>query len=335
MKQIPSLSRANKKRREGRTEAAATEPARAVPVRMGAVAAGTALALGLALCLTPALAQAQTIEELQNEAIAANQAFEDAQAKAGEIQDEIQKNEEKVAGLESSLPSRKAKAAAAVKASYKLQQIKGDLLMLLLSAEDFNQLVTQAAYLDVVSDANADAVSDLNQTIAELRDTQASLSAQKAEADQRTAAAQEKKVQAEAARDAAIAAATANAAAAEAAYAAGTATDGTAAAIGALSSAAPSGDFEYVDASMYGEGDGFMYGTTASGDTVTPTSMGVAMRTMPLGTVIEITYGGNTVRAVVNDRGPFVGNRQIDLQPAVAHALGFDGVGTLGFRVVG
>jgi rare lipoprotein A len=97
----------------------------------------------------------------------------------------------------------------------------------------------------------------------------------------------------------------------------------------------PSGDFEYVDASMYGEGDGFMYGTTASGDTVTPTSMGVAMRTMPLGTVIEITYGGNTVRAVVNDRGPFVGDRQIDLQPAVAHALGFDGVGTLGFRVVG
>jgi hypothetical protein len=51
-------------------------------------------------------------------------------------------------------------------------------------------------------------------------------------------------------------------------------------------------------------------------------SMGVAMRTMPLGTVVEITYGDATVRATVNDRGPYSGNRQIDLQPAVAEALG-------------
>ncbi|MBP3885077.1 MAG: hypothetical protein J6D54_09095, partial [Olsenella sp.] len=187
------------------------------------MAAGVALVLSLGLCLTPALAQAQTLEELQNEAIAANQAFEDAQAKASEIQGEIQKNEEKVAGLESSLPSQRAKAAAAVKASYKLQQIRGDLLMLLLSAEDFNQLVTQAAYLDIVSDANADAITELNRTIAELRDAQAKLSAQKLEADQKTADAQEQKVRAEAARDAAVAVATANVAAAEAAYAAGTA----------------------------------------------------------------------------------------------------------------
>jgi rare lipoprotein A len=85
---------------------------------------------------------------------------------------------------------------------------------------------------------------------------------------------------------------------------------------------------------MYGEGDGLMYGTTASGDTLTPTSMGVAMKTMPLGTIIEITYNGRTVTAVVNDRGPYSGNRQIDMQPAVASVLGFSGVGTVGYRVV-
>jgi len=96
-----------------------------------------------------------------------------------------------------------------------------------------------------------------------------------------------------------------------------------------------SGDFTYVGASTYGEGDGFMYGTTASGDIVTPGSMGVAMKEMPLGTVIEIEYNGTTVTAVVNDRGPYVTGREIDLQPAVAHALGFDGVDTVGYRVVG
>lgn len=92
--------------------------------------------------------------------------------------------------------------------------------------------------------------------------------------------------------------------------------------------------YTYVQASMYGEGDGFMYGTTASGDTVTPTSMAVAMKTMPLGTKIQLTYNGNTVTAVVNDRGPYVAGREIDLQPAVAQALGFSGVGTVGYKVV-
>lgn len=92
--------------------------------------------------------------------------------------------------------------------------------------------------------------------------------------------------------------------------------------------------YTYVEASMYGEGDGFMGGTTASGETLTSTSMAVAMRTMPLGTKIQLTYNGKTVTAVVNDRGPYVGNRQIDLQPAVAHALGFGGTGTVGYKVV-
>ena len=78
-----------------------------------------------------------------------------------------------------------------------------------------------------------------------------------------------------------------------------------------------------------------MYSATASGGRVTPTSMGVAMKTMPLGTVIEIIYNGRTARAVVNDGGPYVGNRQIDLQPAVENALGFDGVGRVGYRIVG
>lgn len=103
-------------------------------------------------------------------------------------------------------------------------------------------------------------------------------------------------------------------------------------------SSRPSGDqggWVAVGASMYGRGDGFMWGTTASGATVTPTSMGVAMKKMPLGTVIEIRYKGHVVRATVNDRGPFHPRREIDLQPAVADALDFtEGVATVEYRVV-
>lgn len=135
--------------------------------------------------------------------------------------------------------------------------------------------------------------------------------------------------------NASVAAPTANAASTSASSTASAANTASNANAAANSTATSSASYTYVLASMYGAGDGFMYGTTANGDTVTPTSMGVAMKTMPLGTVIELSYNGRTCRAVVNDRGPYVGNRQIDLQPAVAAALGFDGVGTVGYRVVG
>lgn len=87
-------------------------------------------------------------------------------------------------------------------------------------------------------------------------------------------------------------------------------------------------------ASYYGLGDGLMGGTTASGDTVTETSMGIAMLNVPLGTMVEIRYNGKSVVAVVNDRGPYAHGRVIDMQPAVARALGFIsvGVGTVEYR---
>ena len=87
-------------------------------------------------------------------------------------------------------------------------------------------------------------------------------------------------------------------------------------------------------ASYYGIGDGFMGGTTASGAIVTETSMGVAMLNVPLGTMVEIRYNGLSVVAVVNDRGPYAHGRVIDMQPAVARALGFlsVGVGTVQYR---
>lgn len=87
-------------------------------------------------------------------------------------------------------------------------------------------------------------------------------------------------------------------------------------------------------ASYYGIGDGFMGGTTANGETVTETSMGIAMLNVPFGTRVEIRYGGRSVIAYVNDRGPYAHGRVIDMQPAVARALNFlsVGVGTVQYR---
>lgn len=297
-------------------------------------AAACATALALALACAPGRAHAETLEDLQNKAIEANRIFEDAQTRAREAEDSVRANEARIAQLQGTLPERRDRAKAAIRASYKLSQMQGDLLLLLLSSEDFNKFLTQAVYLDAISQSNAAAVSDLTNSIKELENARAVLSQQAEAARRATDEAAAEKAKAEAAKSVAEAMAKSGSEEAQARWEAGEIDDATLATIEATSAQVASGEYSFVAASTYGEGDGFMYGTTASGDIVTPTSMGVAMRSMPLGTIIEITYEGTTVRAVVNDRGPYVGDRQIDLQPAVAHALGFSGVGMLGYRVV-
>jgi hypothetical protein len=57
--------------------------------------------------------------------------------------------------------------------------------------------------------------------------------------------------------------------------------------------------------------------------------LGVANRTLPCGTKVVFLYGGRTVTATVDDRGPYVGGRDWDLNQSTAAALGFGGVGQL------
>jgi len=56
---------------------------------------------------------------------------------------------------------------------------------------------------------------------------------------------------------------------------------------------------------------------------------GVANKSLPCGTKVTFRYGGRTVTATVEDRGPYVGGREWDLPQNTAQALGFDGVGTV------
>ena len=57
--------------------------------------------------------------------------------------------------------------------------------------------------------------------------------------------------------------------------------------------------------------------------------LGVANRSLPCGTKVRLHYGGHTVTATVDDRGPYVGGRDWDLNQGTAAALGFGGVGTV------
>jgi len=79
--------------------------------------------------------------------------------------------------------------------------------------------------------------------------------------------------------------------------------------------------FKPAIASWYGPG---LYGNrTACGQELTRELVGVAHKTLPCGTQVEISYRGSSVVVPVVDRGPFVRGRTWDLTKAAADALGF------------
>jgi len=75
-------------------------------------------------------------------------------------------------------------------------------------------------------------------------------------------------------------------------------------------------------ASWYGQE--FAGRTTANGEIFDPLLLTAAHRTLPFGTVLDVKNSktGKAVRVRVNDRGPFVGNRMIDLSYAAAQQIG-------------
>ncbi|MBB6250151.1 septal ring lytic transglycosylase RlpA family protein [Nitrospirillum iridis] len=72
---------------------------------------------------------------------------------------------------------------------------------------------------------------------------------------------------------------------------------------------------------------------TASGEAYDPEGLTAAHRTLPLGTVIEVSAHGQLVKVRVNDRGPFVKGRVLDLSAAAARVLGMDRTGTAMVRI--
>lgn len=78
-------------------------------------------------------------------------------------------------------------------------------------------------------------------------------------------------------------------------------------------------------ASVYSTGSG---ARTASGARLDPAGMTAAHRTLPFGSRIRVTnrHNGRSVVVTVNDRGPFVRGRVVDVTPAAAHVLGFSGL---------
>ena len=77
-------------------------------------------------------------------------------------------------------------------------------------------------------------------------------------------------------------------------------------------------------ASYYGNESG---SRTASGQRFNQEAMTAAHRTLPFGTRLKVTHAGRSVVVTINDRGPFIKGRVLDLSKGAARAVGLTGRG--------
>lgn len=155
------------------------------------------------LFVRPATARADTLDELQEaqeQVQQSNEDYEAANQRVEEIQAQIDENEDRIVQIEDRLPDARQRAASSMRTLYKMQQGSGGLVELLLSADDFYDLIYTVQYLDTIQAHSNDALDELLALQSDLETTRANLASQMEEATEQQAAAEEALEKANAAR---------------------------------------------------------------------------------------------------------------------------------------
>lgn len=145
----------------------------------------------LGLAAAPAAAGAATLDELTQQIEQTNESYESASQLVEEIEAKIAANEERISQIEAELPEKREAAANCMKIQYKLQQGSAGLIELLLSAENFNELVSTIQYLDIINSHNNNAIDELVALDEELSQTRLALETEKQQAEASKQEAQE------------------------------------------------------------------------------------------------------------------------------------------------
>lgn len=312
-----------------------------------AVRAGLTAALALSLAM-PGVARATSLSELQGRIDESNEAYNTAVARATELQDQIDANEARLAQIEEELPAKKDAAAKSLRVSYKMQAGSGDLIQLLLSSEDFNEVISTLQYLEKITSHNNAAVEDLAQATDELEQVQSALASQKAQVDSEVQSALASLTEANDACDQYEAQMAAQQAAqVRQAAAQQQATEQQGASSGDSATKSDSSAFQDVEtdgewmcglASAYDVDNNTGGSATASGAILTGDSVTVAVPASQyylLGRTVEIRYGGKTITATVTDTGGFASyGRVLDLAGGCWKAFGFSSCYDWGVRAV-
>ena len=73
---------------------------------------------------------------------------------------------------------------------------------------------------------------------------------------------------------------------------------------------------------------------TANGEKFNPNALTAAHKSLPFGTKVRVTYKGRSVVVRINDRGPFIKGRTLDLSRAAARRIGCAGVCVVHMQII-
>jgi peptidoglycan hydrolase CwlO-like protein len=152
-------------------------------MRLAATALVAGLLFGVGMGTVPTTARASEDSDLQAKVEQTSKSYNDAVDHLNKVQKSMDDNQAKIDQLNEELPKLRESAAKSINSSYKLSQSSGGVIDMLLSADNFNELVSAMNYLDIVAGKNNDAMDKLVSAQEKLQETQDTLKAQKAEAE--------------------------------------------------------------------------------------------------------------------------------------------------------
>lgn len=150
-----------------------------------AITAGLTAVLSLTSLPIAQVALADTASqksELQARIESSAKAYDDASKKVSELEAKISDSQQTIDQVQADLPAQKDRAADALRTLYKMHQGTPGLLELLLSAEDFNEFITNYQYMSVIENRNVEEAQRLADMEQQLLGAQQTLSSAKDEA---------------------------------------------------------------------------------------------------------------------------------------------------------
>ena len=130
------------------------------------------------------------VSALQQQVESTAIAYDEAVAAAQAADQALSENSARIAELEALIPAQQARSDAAARELYKFQQQNADVIDLVLSADDFFDLLTSLDYINRITEANVAEVTRLNALKTELAGEQEALQQAKREADESAAEAE-------------------------------------------------------------------------------------------------------------------------------------------------
>lgn len=145
--------------------------------------------LSVSLVAMPYTAYAESLEDLQTNIEKSTNDYNNATNQVADLQQKIQDNEARIKEIENQLPEQRSRAAASIANTYRMQQGSLGIIDLILSTDNFNDLISLLQYLNIISSRNADAINNLVDLSNELDATKKDLDTQMAEAEKQKQAA--------------------------------------------------------------------------------------------------------------------------------------------------